>query len=263
MVAITSNDMKRLTFDDQRSLQLDILKEVDSCCKANGIRYSLAFGTLLGAVRHKGYIPWDDDLDIMMPLQDMLKLVAVLKSNNIFFHDVATDNSYGNPFGNICSNRTYRIIGRSKDRGLGIDVYPIVRIPDNKELAEKYFFKAAKLQKRRLLAIRMRNFALQHNVFYPKCIYEKNIKRYRDHLFSYDNIDSHSYYIVAGPLSQREKAIYNLDLFDSMNELSFEGIQFPVISNYDYFLTLRYGNYMELPPEDQRHPYHGQAYFWK
>ena len=64
---------KQISLEEKKSIQLEMLKEIDAFCRNNNIKYSLAFGTLIGAVRHKGFIPWDDDVDIMMPLPDMLR----------------------------------------------------------------------------------------------------------------------------------------------------------------------------------------------
>lgn len=255
--------MKELTFDEQRIVQLDILKEVDRFCKNNNIRYSLAFGTLLGAVRHKGYIPWDDDLDIMMPIDDMIKLIEVFDSKSCFFHDVTTDPAYGNPFGNICSNNTYRLFGKLKTRGLGIDVYPIVKIPSERAMEDCYFKKAECLNQRRNNILRMQNIASKIGLSCPNRWINRAVKAYRDFLFSYNELDTAKYYIIAGPLSLRNRMIYGKDLFKNLTEMSFEGSMFPVISDFDYFLKLRYGDYMKLPPEDQRRPYHGQSYYWK
>ena len=70
---------KKLTLTEIQKVSLEVLCKVDSCCREHGIRYSLAYGTLLGAVRHKGFIPWDDDIDIMMPRPDMNVFYLYLK----------------------------------------------------------------------------------------------------------------------------------------------------------------------------------------
>lgn len=254
---------RELTFDEQRSVQLDILKEVDVVCRREKIKYSLAFGTLLGAIRHNGYIPWDDDLDIMMPYEDMIRLRDSLKSDKITFYDVDTDKTYGNAFGNICSNLTYRRVGRTNDRGIGIDVYPIVRIPNNSKVVNSFFEKAEKLQKYRCAMLRLRSFLQGRLSVHTIPFYHYVIKKFRNHLVSHNSMVSSRYYIIAGPLDMRSKMIYNEDLFNSLTMLQFEDGEFPGISNYDLFLTMRYGDYMQLPPKEQRHPYHGQHYYWK
>ena len=71
------------------------------------------------------------------------------------------------------------------------------------------------------------------------------------------------YYIVAGPLSHQKQDTYFIDLFDELVELDFEGIKFLSTAHYDTYLSQSYGDYMQLPPEDQRHPYHGGNYYWK
>lgn len=257
------NQNRELTFEEQRLLQLDILHEVDLVCKRESIKYSLAFGTLLGAIRHKGYIPWDDDLDIMMPYTDMLRLREALRNPDVRFYDIDTSKYYGNPFGNICSEKTYRLIGKKKERGLGIDVYPIVKLPSTQEGVDVFFDSAEHLQSKRLRALSIRQFMLRHFSFCPPIGFKKRIKNFRDHLVSYNTFESSYYYIIAGPLSLRKKMIYDEDLFKNMIEVDFEGRKYPSIALYDKFLTMRYGNYMQLPPEDQRHPYHGQRYYWE
>ena len=71
---------KPISFEEKRSIQLEMLKEIDAFCRNNGIKYSLAFGTLLGAIRHKGFIPWDDDIDIMMFREEYEKLCKIAPS---------------------------------------------------------------------------------------------------------------------------------------------------------------------------------------
>ena len=254
---------KQLTFDEQRKLQLDILDEVDACCRDNNLRYSLAFGTLIGAIRHKGYIPWDDDLDIMMPYDDMLKLRNCLHSDYLFFHDVDTDPSYGNAFANICSSKTYRQSGFGKERGLGIDVYPIVNLPLNIDQEEQYFSRFSILQERRYRLLRIRSLLFKYFSIKTFPGYSNSMIEYRNHLVSYNNDNSKRYYIIAGPLNRRNALTYDIDLFSKLIDVEFEGGYYKAIEQYDFYLRQTYGDYMQLPPEDKRKPVHGQKYYWK
>lgn len=253
---------KELTFEEQRILQLEILKEVDEVCKRESIKYSLAFGTLLGAIRNNGYIPWDDDLDIMMPYEEMLRLRNAFHSENNKFYDIDSDKTYGNAFGNICSLKTYRLNGKIKERGLGIDIYPIVRIPQEEKEEELFFLIAERLQRFRSLYLKTSRFLKKHFGVNYMLGYHKCMKSFRDHLVSQYDSDSSRYYIIAGPLNIRDKMIYNDNLFDKMTTVLFEGEAFPVIAKSDLFLRMRYGNYLELPPVEERKPYHEQHYFW-
>ena len=81
--------MKKITLEESKRLQLDILDAFDAFCQKNELRYMLAYGTLLGAVRHKGFIPWDDDIDLYMPIEDYRKMADILnqKQNNGFFSE--------------------------------------------------------------------------------------------------------------------------------------------------------------------------------
>ena len=92
---------RRLTTDDIRALQLEMMDEIDAFCRANGIRYALAFGTMLGAIRHKGFIPWDDDMDIIMPLEDMMLFKKKFQSNTIQYLDIDTCKHYDYHFSRV------------------------------------------------------------------------------------------------------------------------------------------------------------------
>ena len=256
---------KEITFEERKVLQLEMLKEIDAFCKRNGIRYSLAFGTLLGAVRHKGFIPWDDDVDIMMPLPDMLRFKKLFKSDSIKYCDVDTHKYFAYGFSRLAQKRTLDKIGLFlKDSGVCIDLYPIVSIPDHPQQRDVFFNKAEILFKRRKWFMKWGRifFRISPIRYFPG--YEKTMKEYRDFLlYEIEYGNTNTYYVVAGPLNLREKMSYDFDPFKEMTEVEFEGYFFPSIFRYDKYLTLRYGDYMKLPPEDQRHPYHGGHLYWR
>lgn len=260
--------MKRkqpISLEERKIIQLDMLKEIDSFCRVNDIKYSLAFGTLLGAIRHKGFIPWDDDVDIMMPLPDMIRFKKLFQSETMEYCDVDNDKYYEFPFSRIANIQTYNKKGLiAKSYGICIDLYPLIAVPEKLVERDLFFKKAEKLINRRLKYKRWKDTATRYLPINTIPGFYNTVKQYRDFLLNaceYGSTDM--YYIVAGPLSLRDKMTYNFDMFKELIEIDFEDYKFLSIANYDTFLTMRYGDYMQLPPESERNPYHGWNYYWK
>lgn len=265
MVAIHINRQlmsKEISFEERKKIQLEMLDEIDSFCKEHQIRYSIAFGTLLGAVRHKGFIPWDDDVDIMMPLPDLLKFKERFKSANIAYVDADNDPTHAYAFSRLAYKKSYNKEGLIfKAYGICIDLYVLVGISD----VEQYFSGALPLFDKRKNMMKWRKRIITR---LPVCSipgFNHCIKKYRDYLFNHscDYENAANYYIIAGPLSMRNRMTYDRDLFSKVIPMKFEDRSYPGIAEYDYFMKLRYGDYMQLPPEEQRHPYHGGHYYWK
>lgn len=254
-----------ISLEERKKIQLEMLKEIDTFCRNNDIKYSLAFGTLLGAIRHKGFIPWDDDVDIMMPLPEMIRFKKLFRSATMEYCDIDTDKYYEFPFSRIANIRTYNKKGLiAKSYGICIDLYPLIAIPVELKEREIFFHEAEKLINRRLVYKRWKDKVTQFLPINTIPGFYNTVKQYRDFLFdACDYGKTGMYYIVAGPLGLRDKMSYNFDLFNDLIEVDFEDSKFFSIANYDTFLTMRYDDYMQLPPENERHPYHGWNYYWK
>ena len=138
--------MEELGIDKLKQIQLDMLKDIHTFCVEHEIRYSLAFGTLLGAVRHKGYIPWDDDIDIMMPREDYNRFIRSYGNQTYKIADMSVNPNYGLPFAKVEDVLTVieeNVEGESVF-GVYIDVFPVDSIPDNM-LARRSFYKMKSL----------------------------------------------------------------------------------------------------------------------
>ena len=259
------NKKKPITLEKRKAIQLEMLKEIDAFCRANNIKYSLAFGTLLGAIRHKGFIPWDDDVDIMMPLPDVLRFKELFHSETMKYYDVDIDKGFEYAFSRIANTNTYCKKGIiAESYGVCIDLYIVVSIPSENHDRDLFFRKANKLIHRRFQYMKWNKRIIKVFPIHTIPGFHRAIKEYRDYILNYDDYGKTGvYYIVAGPLSLREKMTYGFDMFEEMIEVDFEGFKFMSIAQYDKFLSMRYGDYMQLPPEDQRHPYHGNHCFWK
>ena len=257
---------KEISLEERKIIQLKMLEEIHSFCEMNGIRYSIAYGTLLGAVRHDGFIPWDDDVDIMMPLPDMMEFKNKFKSKTLKYCDIDTEAHFEYPFSRISYKPTYRKEGLiSKSYGVNIDLYPIVGLPDSIEERNRYFETASVLNEVRLKYMKWRRRIIRRFPLSAFPGHDRSIKKVRDfELFeTVEYGSSNWYYIDAGPISEKDECIFPYDLFENTVLLPFENLLLRAVSCYDTFLKVSYGNYMQLPPEEDRHPYHGGEYYWR
>lgn len=264
--------MKReITMAELREIQLNILDKVHAFCIERGIRYSLGGGTLLGAVRHKGYIPWDDDIDIMMPRPDYERFLKEFegKFRNLRLQHLRNDDTYILPFAKVCDDRTVFIENEICKWGVYIDVFPIDGLPSESRL-EGYCQKMRKIR----IAISWRSkkykeVEKQKLLWLIKYILGKIIYPKRDH--SIDRLELlHNLYpfddsVNAGAIVGRyvQKEMMNADVFKHYVELSFENRKYMAIADYDAYLTKHYGNYMQLPPIEKRVLPHDAKAWWK
>ena len=124
-----------------KQIQVDILKDIHQFCEANNLHYTLIFGSLLGAIRHKGYIPWDDDIDIAMLRPDYEKFVASYSGKNGAYrvYDYRNDVDYHHPYAKVADTRTILEERTSmKDIGINIDVFPFDNLFDTKDECNQF-----------------------------------------------------------------------------------------------------------------------------
>lgn len=258
---------KKISLDERKKIQLIMLKEIDEFCRKRDIRYSLSSGTLIGAIRHKGFIPWDDDLDITMPLPDMIRFKNEFQSEDIKFCDIDTEEYYFFPFPRLAYIPTYSLIGERKGPGVCIDLYVVVGISEDTEDQKTYFNRAMALYEKRIRYKKLLS-AISH--IYPISTLpgmDNCIREFRDHLCNtnvpYDK--AKVFYRIASAQKPKliKKNTLTFDFFDTLLDLPFENQKCKCTGHYDEYLSQRYGDYMQLPPEEDRHPYHNSNYYWK
>lgn len=245
---------REVTMAELRQIQLDILDKIHEFCMKHGLRYSLGGGTLLGAVRHKGYIPWDDDIDIMMPRPDydrFLKEFDGAYPHYVVMHYKNNEN-YPWPFAKVYDNRTL-LIEHFITCGINVDVFPIDGLPNESNIGN-YIRKMDSLL---INVYRNTKSTSKHSFFIRRWIkrliyhsHTKSVESLETHLHSY-NFDSSLY---AGAIVGRyyEKEYMKSEVFKRYIDLHFEGKAYKAITNYDSYLSKHYGDYMKLPAVEER-----------
>ena len=266
--------MREIGFEELKQIQLDILKDVHTYCVSNNIKYSLAYGTLLSAVRHKGYIPWDDDIDIMMPRKDYERFIHTYdgKKRDLKVLCPSSNWLYYAPFANVVNTKTMLIednLENVKELGIKIDVFPIDSVPDNTIFRIKLFERVNTLKC--LINIKNRKLPAKKKKCKLKIILIKTVLSVipiawvLDKLAkirNYQNVNSNMVNdIVWCPTGA--KGCFPRNAMDYYVDIRFENSFFKVLGDFDTYLRCNYGNYMQLPPEDQRIPRHGFKAFWK
>lgn len=259
------SDLARL-----HTIQLEIMDEIHRICEQNKINYSLIAGSLLGAIRHEGFIPWDDDLDVGMKRDQYEKFLSALEydlNDNYYIMSLEDHNQYGVPFIKVMKKNTAIKEGNLpddfKNYGIFIDVFPFDNVPKNK-IRKTYHDVVTEILKKLLLAqsgynlklgkvnhliyqvlkplskLFSRNFLIQH--------LERNIQRYNDRNSNYLTN-------IGGSYGYTQETIKK-EWFNRLVKYKFENRQYWGFKDYDAYLTGLYGDYLQLPDENDRYDRH-------
>lgn len=263
--------MKQIDKNELKKIQVDILCFVDDFCRTNGINYWIDCGTLLGAVRHGGYIPWDDDIDIGMLRDDYEKFMRTFPgaSPRYIFLSAELNEDYYIPFGKVIDGDTvlYEPDRNGYKIAVYIDVFVYDNAPDDDSEISRMYDKRDCL--RRLnhartgyhrktqsavkeLAVMLGSVILKP---FPKRYFvEKMIELCK----KYDQIETHR----VGNFAAEARMCCSKDVFADFTNVTFEGKQFRAPAGYREWLTAFYGDYMKLPPPDKRESHHEfEAYY--
>lgn len=251
----------KLEKDYKRKLQLrilDIVKDVDKICRENDIDYYILYGSALGAIRHQGFIPWDDDFDIGMTFDNYVKFLEIcekkLDKNKYYVQTPEKEKNYYLSFSKIRDIRTTLIEEGNENidivRSVYIDVFPLVGIPNNKI-------------KERILKIN-RAFMLSANMNvinnkFLRCIFDiilkifgrrKILKYATKRCFKYNTNDCEYWCSIADGDGYIQNKIKR-EIYGKPKYVKFEDIMLPVPENTDKYLKNIYGDYMKIPSEEQ------------
>lgn len=244
------------------AVEQEILDVIHQVCTEHGLRYSLAYGTLIGAVRHKGFIPWDDDIDLMMPREDYEKLLSVWDQSapkGYILQNTRTDSDFTQNFTKIRKDHTTFLQDEAEHtkhyhKGIFVDIFPGDRVPSGKIGRNIQYIACAvnllysrghtsgsggtigKVERALLKA--------------PKEKYAVRRERAEKKIRSWNGDESLQYVFPSTIGSSRE--YYPANLFENMKTIEFNGKQYMCVADEDATLRVEYGDYMQLPPEEDR-----------
>jgi LPS biosynthesis protein len=264
-------NMQEVTPDESKKLQLKILINVAKFCDEHNINYSLAYGTLIGAVRHKGFIPWDDDIDIIMMRDDYERFVTTYNDDS--FDLVDGDHQLNHLHVRIADKNT-RIVslegGRDKyyKSGVWIDVFPIDKVPDDKEEYQRFMKRIYILCKLQLIAeVGGKDRKFPHKVlfnalqFFLKPLGVLFVNKAKKEMVKYNHSESNTVANIS--LWYLHYPSFSIEYMKQFIKIEFEGHLFNSISNYDGYLKGIYGDYMTPPPINKQAPRHKYVAYWR
>ena len=269
---------KTISTIELRRLLLELLDYYVEVCESNHLRYFLGGGTILGAVRHKGFIPWDDDIDVMMPRPDYNAFINIVTNNpdsrySFIYHK--NFKNYAFTFGKLQVNNTVLIEGdlfeKYRQKGVHIDVFPIDGLPSDEKNIKKHFSVVMAFRDAVAIATtkpvwhkpyisKVLRLGLYYTIFQiikPKtiiCWLEKYLS-----IYDYDQ----SNFVASLVGSYGRKELMNKEQVEDFIMCRFENKDYRVPVGYDKYLRDHYGNYMQLPPPEKRHGHSKRTAYWK
>lgn len=244
-------DAKEMSLSDMQNVEKDILSYIDDFCLAKGIRYWVCGGTLLGTIRHKGFIPWDDDVDIFMPISDYKKFVEKFTEQKygLLSHYSPNRDDFFELYLKVVDNSTIAREDYSYIREIhpvAIDVFPLIGLPDIYEDRQLFF---------------VEYYETVHCIWQE--FYEQNgdMKAYRNwnsrqsaflEMYDYDR----QKYVGVIDTGYRERDCTPKSVYGSTLRMPFEDIEVNVPVGYEEYLSNLYGEWRQLPPVDKRVSHH-------
>lgn len=239
-------------------VELKMLKQFHNICQKHRLNYWLDSGTLLGAVRHGGFIPWDDDIDVVMPMKDYKRIINLPK--NEIPHDIFLKTRHTDPKTVHCVTKLmdkystyicYSNAAIDAHKGIVIDIFPFISYPG---LSDRLIHYIVNISSWRIAyAIKMHKITLKGIGFFIKTLIESKILITIFYLLRFlfpsdkigNKLEENTYKIT-----HSKKSIYPL------KKIKFEDGYFWSPNNHDTYLTVLYGDYMKLPPEDEQQGHH-------
>jgi len=260
--------MRKLSLQELQELQFDTFKKIDNICRKNHVTYYLSGGTLLGSIRHNGFIPWDDDIDIAMMREDYDKFVEICKTqleDEYFLQNYHTDLDFSPALSRVCIKGTYvkndEIEHLKCNKSTYIDILPVDNIPDDDELALKHARQLAIID--RLIGLKL--YLVGNEGFFPYKRYIKKVVslvleiiplRYlqtkREQVMTrYSHCKTRR---VCSTVSKYgyKKQMMDRQIYGTPVLVKFEDGEFFAPQKYTEYLTQIYGDYMQIPPEEKR-----------
>ena len=256
---------KEASLRELQQIELGILLDFDAFCKKHHLTYFLGEGTLLGAVRHQGFIPWDDDVDVLMPRADyehFLTLAPGELKENYEVQSPATLKTYWMPFAKMrlkgeSAYRQEHLLSLTSNVGPFIDIFPLDPFPTDKGF--KFLLHSAKIRIYRALLVRKLHVA---SVKTPK----EKMYSFLSHFFSVEGLHRRLHKAFTQYSSHGKQAfisnfasyqnphaqVVDARIYETQVLANFEGYKLPIPCGYDELLTKIYGDYMTLPPEEAR-----------